>query len=203
MHRALPTLLLLTVSAGCGSWTGGGFRADSPEMSRLRQVLALEAGKVVADVGAGKGELTFALVREVGAKGRVFSTEIDPDRLRRLREAVVAAKLDNVTVVEGRGSETGLPPNCCDVIVLRRVYHHLTEPSGFIVSLLRSVRPGGVLAVIDFPPPFFLSRGGFGVPAKSVSSEVTSSGFELLRVIDDWPGRGPLDSYCLVFRRPR
>jgi hypothetical protein len=28
------------------------------------------------------------------------------------------------------------------------------------------------------------------------------SGFELLRLIDDWPGRGPLASYCVVFRKP-
>ena len=68
--------------------------------------------------------------------------------------------------------------------------------------MLRSLRPGGVLAVIDFPPPFFLSRGPFGVPAKTVISEVMSSGFELLRLIDDWPGRGPLESYCVVFRKP-
>jgi ubiquinone/menaquinone biosynthesis C-methylase UbiE len=157
---------------------------------------------VVADVGAGKGGLTFALASEVGSNGRVFSTEIDPGRLRALREAVVAARLDNVTVVEASIGETGLPPNCCDAIVLRRVYHHLTESSGVNASLLRSLRPGGVLAVIDFPPPFFFSRGSFGVPAETVVSEVTSSGFELLRRIDDWPGRGPLGSYCLVFRKP-
>jgi hypothetical protein len=123
-------------------------------------------------------------------------------RLRRLREAVVAAKLDDVTVVEAYSSETGLPPNCCDAIVLRRVYHHLTDPSGINGSLLRSLRPGGMLVVIDFPPPFFLSRGQFGVPAKIVISEVISSGFELLRLIDDWPGRGPLESYCVVFCKP-
>jgi SAM-dependent methyltransferase len=158
---------------------------------------------VVADVGAGKGGLTFALAKELGQKGRVFSTEIDPGRLRRLREAVVAARLDNVTVVEARSSETGLPPNCCDAIVLRRVYHHLTDPAGINASLLHSLRPGGVLAVIDFPPPFFLSRGEFGVPAKAVVSEVTGSGFKLLRLIDDWPGRGPLGSYCVVFRKPQ
>jgi ubiquinone/menaquinone biosynthesis C-methylase UbiE len=199
---AAITLLLPAVCAGCGNWSGFGFRADSPEMSRLRQVLALETGKVVADVGAGKGELTFTLAGEVGSNGRVFSTEIDPGRLRRLREEVVAARLGNVTVVEGTSSETGLPPNCCDAIVLRRVYHHLTDPSAINASLLRSLRPGGVLAVIDFPPPFFLSRGEFGVPAKSVGSEVTDSGFELQRRIDDWPGRGPLGSYCMVFRKP-
>ena len=196
-------LVLSVVCAGCESWTGGGFRADGTEMSRLRQVLILETGKVVADVGAGKGELTFALAKEVGSNGRVFSTEIDPERLRRLREALVAAKVDHVTVLEGRSSETGLPPNCCDAIVLRRVYHHLTDPSGFNASLLRSLRPGGVLAVIDFPPPFFLGRGRFGVPPESVSREVIGSGFEPLRVLDDWPGRGPLGSYCVVFRKPR
>jgi ubiquinone/menaquinone biosynthesis C-methylase UbiE len=170
-------------------------------MPRLRQVLTLKTGTVVADVGAGKGELTFALAREVGPNGRVFSTDIDPERLRGLREAAVADKLDNVTVVEAFVSETGLPPNCCDAIVLRRVYHHVTDPSGINASLLRSLRPGGVLAVIDFPPPFFFSRGSFGVPAETVINEVTSRGFELFRLIDDWPGRGPLQSYCLVFRK--
>jgi ubiquinone/menaquinone biosynthesis C-methylase UbiE len=198
---AAVAVVLSAVCAGC-QWSGFGFRADGPEMPRLRQVLALEAGTVVADVGAGKGGLTFALASEVGSKGRVFSTDIDPDRVRALREAVAAARLGNVTVVEGSVGETGLPPNCCDAIVLRRVYHHLTDPSAINASLLRSLRPGGVLAVIDFPPPFFLSRGSFGVPARAVISEVTSKGFELVRAIDDWPGRGPLETYCVVFRKP-
>jgi hypothetical protein len=59
-----------------------------------------------------------------------------------------------------------------------------------------------VLAVIDFPPPFFWSRGSLGVPAKVVVNEVAGSGFEPLRLIDDWPGRGPFQSYCAVFRKP-
>jgi ubiquinone/menaquinone biosynthesis C-methylase UbiE len=205
MGRGIAAAFAVVLSgacAGCEGWTGFGFRANSREMAQLRQVLTLETGKVVADVGAGKGELTFALAKEVGSKGHVFSTEIDPGRLRRLREAVLAGKLDNVTLLEGYGSETGLPPNCCDAIVLRRVYHHLTDPAGINASLLRALRPGGVLAVIDFPPPFFLSRGPSGVPAKDVIGEVKTSGFELLRLIDDWPGRGPLEAYCALFRKP-
>jgi ubiquinone/menaquinone biosynthesis C-methylase UbiE len=205
MHRGSSAAIALVFSAactGCGSWSGFGFHADGPEMARLRQVLALEAGSVVADVGAGKGELTFALAGEVGSNGRVFSTEIDAKRLKQLRESAAAARLGNVTVVEAQSRETGLPPNCCGAIVLRRVYHHLTDPSSINASLLRSLRPGGVLAVIDFPPPFFWSRGSLGVPAKTVISEVTGNGFELLRLIDDWPGRGPLKSYCVVFRKP-
>ena len=197
--KATLILLITAACAGCGGgWTGGGFRADGREMPRLKQVLALEAGKVVADVGAGKGELTMALAREVGPTGRVYSSEIDAARLKALH----AARLDNVVVVEARSDETGLPPGCCDAIVLRRVYHHLTEPARINASLLQALRPGGVLAVIDFPPPFFWGRGSLGVPAHAVVAEVTGSGFEQLRLIEDWPGRGPLGSYCALFRKP-
>lgn len=199
--RAGLALLASGLISGC-TWPGGGFNASGPEMPRLTQALALKAGMAVADVGAGKGELTLALAAAVGSAGHVYSSEIDPARLRALREKVAAAGLGNVTFVEAKSSDSGLPAGCCDAIVLRRVYHHLSDPASINASLLRSLRPGGVLAVIDFPPPFFWSRGSLGVPAKAVIDEVSASGFEPLRLLDDWPGRGPLGSYCAVFRKP-
>ena len=194
--------MLLAACNGGASWTGFGFRADGSEMPRLKQALTLKPGQVVADVGAGKGELTLALAREVGPAGRVFSTEIEPDRRQSLRAAAAAAGLNNVTVVEASSSDAGLPLNCCDVIVLRRVYHHLTDPTRTNASLLRALKPGGMLAVIDFPPPFFAGRGDLGVAANDVIAEMTGSGFKLNRLFDDWPGRGPLGAYCALFHKP-
>ena len=56
--------------------------------------------------------------------------------------------------------------------MLRRVYHHLTEPASINASLLQSVRPGGVLVIIDFPPPLSWLRGSLGVPAQVVIDEI-------------------------------
>lgn len=195
-------LLVAALVSGCSNWSGFGFDASGPEMPRLKETLALKPGMVVADVGAGKGQLTRALAATVGPGGRVFATEIDLDRLTALRAMLAEAKLANVTIVEAKSRDSGLPAGCCDAIVLRRVYHHVTDPAETNASLLRALRPGGLLAVIDFPPPFFIGRGNLGVPAQSVVDEVTASGFEMLELRTDWPGRGPLETYCALFRKP-
>jgi SAM-dependent methyltransferase len=207
-------VLAVVLGAGCDSWRGLGFRASGPEMLRLRQVLALKPGLAVADVGAGRGEVTVALAAEVGPGGRVFATEIDPEALEQIRAAVAAATIDTVTVVHARAHDTGLPTGCCDAVLLRRVYHHLTDPASTNIGLRRALRPGGVLAIIDFPPMLAWlwpwapkgvpqNRDGHGVSVHLVVEEVTASGFELVQVIEDWPGRSPLASYCVVFRKPR
>ena len=198
----VAVLLIAAAIYGVTGWTGFGFDAAGPEMPRLEEALTLGAGTVVADVGAGRGQLTRALAELVGPRGHVFATEIDPDRANALRTMLAGAGVGNVTVVQAQSGESGLPEGCCDAIVLRRVYHHLTDPAAVTTSLLRALRPGGRLAVIDFPPPPFLGRGNLGVPAQSVVDEVTASGFERLQLHGDWPGRGPLGSYGAIFRKP-
>src|SRR5262249_15070613 len=146
--------LAAVLGAGCSNWRGSGFRASGPEMPRLRHELALKSGMSVADVGAGGGEFTVALAGEVGSSGQVFSTDIDTQALEQIRARVAAAALQNVTVVQAHARDTGLPTDCCDAVVLRRVYHHLSDPLATNGDLLRALRPGGVLAIIDFAPTF-------------------------------------------------
>lgn len=210
----LVSIAVLIARLGSGTWRGGGFHRDGPEMLRLREALTLRPGMSVADVGAGQGDLTVALAAEVGPSGQVFSTDIDPQALEQIRARIAAAALRNVIVVQAYASDAGLPIDCCDAVALRRVYHHLSDPAATNIQLLRAVRPGGVLAVIDFPPMLSWlwpwppkgvprNRKGHGVAAGLVVDEVTASGFALVNVIDDWPGRGPLESYCAVFRKAR
>ena len=91
---------------------------------------------------------------------------------------------------------------------MRGVYHHVTRPVETNASLHQALRANGRLAVVDFPPGWFLStffrvkgvpanRGGHGVPPDLVIGELETAGFRLERRIDKWDGR----SYCLVFQK--
>ena len=206
---SILALLIASLISGCSNWSGFGFDAQGPELPRLRQLLGVRPGMIIADIGAGEGELSAALAAEVGASGRIYATEIDPDRVKALRAKFAREKLGNVIVVEAAAAETRLPRECCDAVVVRRAYHHFSAPMEINGSVLAALRPGGQLAIIDLPPlwPWAPAgappqRKGHGVESSAVVQEVTQSGFLLVEVARDWPGPRFLGTYCALFRKP-
>jgi ubiquinone/menaquinone biosynthesis C-methylase UbiE len=173
------------------------------EVKRLAALMEWKPGTVAADIGAGDGEYAFAAVELLGASGKVYATEIDGKKLSGLRSEVAKRKLGNVMVMESKEAETNLPTGCCDAIFLRRVYHHLTKPVEFDRDLVRSLKPGGRLAIIDFAPRAGLepvegvpaNRGGHGIPQKIVIEELRAAGLQVERIVNDWPE----GSYCVLF----
>ncbi len=185
-----------------------GAQASNDEVRRLGQVMGWKAGQTIGDVGAGRGEIGIAAAAAVGKTGRVYLTELDEEKRKALEGEVKSRGLANIAVLQAAEKQTNLPNECCDGIVLRRVYHHLTSPAEMDASLLRSLKPGGELAVIEFAPRKWLSesdpvkgvlanRGGHGIPKSILIEELTTAGFKVDKVFDDWP-----DGYCVVFRKP-
>jgi ubiquinone/menaquinone biosynthesis C-methylase UbiE len=185
-----------------------GAQASNDEVRRLGQVMGWKTGQTIGDVGAGRGEIGIAAAVVVGKTGRVYLTELDEEKRKALEGEVKSRGLANIVVLQAAEKQTNLPNECCDGIVLRRVYHHLTAPTEMDASLLRSLKPGGELAVIDFAPRKSLSesdpvkgvpanRGGHGIPKNILIEELTTAGFKIDKVFDDWP-----DGYCVVFRKP-
>jgi ubiquinone/menaquinone biosynthesis C-methylase UbiE len=183
--------------------------ASKDEIARLRILMGWSEGQTLADVGAGEGEIGIAAAAIVGNGGKVYLTELDQQKRKALEQTVKRDGLKNVVVLQAAERRTNLPDNCCDAIVLRRVYHHFTAPTDMDASLLRSLKPGGQLVVIDFPPRQWLTesqpvkgvpanRGGHGIPQNILLQEMLAAGFTVGQVVNDWPD----DSYCVIFRKP-
>jgi len=171
---------------------------------RLIELLAIEPGMTVAEIGAGDGDLTVLIARKLGGAGHMYSTEVSEKRLKKMRENVAEAGLENVTIVTGGATGTNLPAGCCDAVFMETVYHHFTDPGAMDASLFAALKRGGRLAVIDFPPrsggvngvPD--NRGGHGMPIALLIEELEAAGFEFTERIDGWQGR----QYCIVFTKP-
>jgi predicted methyltransferase len=207
LRRSLLMLLVLSGFVAAPGWAQDNYQEDA---DRLAPLLNWQPGDVVADVGAGRGELTLPAAKRVGPTGRVYATELDPKKLAQLEE--LAAKEKNITALKAGDSDTNLPPECCDSIFMRLVYHHLTKPAEVDASLFRSLKPGGLLGVLDeepapgssIPEGVPKNRIGHGVPEKIVIDELTAAGFKVVSTRDDWPGGHDSyhPTYCVVFRKP-
>ncbi len=201
-NRWVTAALVCTALAGAGLLRRANADA-SDEIKRLAALMDWKPETIVADIGAGDGSYAFVAAQLVSGSGKVFATEIDQEKLASLRSDVAKRHLANVIIVESKEADTNLPAECCDAIFLRRVYHHLTKPSEFDAALLRSLKPGGKLAIIDFPPRSGLdpvegvpaNRGGHGIPQKVVIEELTSTGLQLVKTMNDWPS----NDYCVLF----
>ena len=206
-------LVLLFLSPLVAQQTGlteGQLKAAEIEVPRLVELLELKPGMTVADVGAGFGAWTMRFSRWLGPEGRVYATDIGAAQLAALRDATERERLTNVTVLEGASSTTNLPALCCDAILIRDAYHHLTKPEKIIRSFAVSLKPGGRLAVIDFPPRpntevpsgVPVNRGGHGVPSEVVRREVGAA-LTHVRTIPMWaPDSQPASLYLVLFRKP-
>ena len=184
--------------------------SPNEEISRLAKLMDWKSGDTFADIGAGDGTYAIAALSIVGPTGKVFATELDERKLAALQREAKDRALSNFTVLAAHEKDTNLPDVCCDTILLRRVYHHLTAPKEMDASLLRALKPEGKLVIIDFPPRPDLTRsdpvegvpknrGGHGIPQKVLIDELTTAGFSVDKIINDWPS----DNYCVIFRKPQ
>jgi ubiquinone/menaquinone biosynthesis C-methylase UbiE len=180
------------------------------ELPQLTELLQLKPGMTVADVGAGFGAWTVRLSKIVGPNGRVYANDVGATQLAWLKEYAAKEKATNVTVVEGGERSTNLPAGCCDAVLIRDAYHHLTQPDAIVASMAAALKPGGRMIVIDFPPransevPAGVpaNRLGHGVPPAVVMKEVGAQ-LTHVRTIDKWaPNSTQADLYLLLFRKP-
>ena len=210
---ALTLVVVVLLLAGAGAQqtalTDAQLKSAELEVPRLVQLLELKPGMTVADVGAGFGAWTMRLSRYLGPSGRVYATDIGPDQLAALRASVEREKLTNVTVVAGAPTSANLPAGCCDAILVRDAYHHFTQPDDLVRSLAASLKRGGRLAVIDFPPrpntpvPAGVpaNRQGHGVPPEIVAKEVGAA-LTHVSTTPAWaPDSEPANLFLVLFRK--
>lgn len=204
-RRLFVTAFVLTAAAA-SVLLAQSAQQNAADADRLVKALEIRPGATVGELGAGGGELTIAMAKVVGESGRVFSNELNKDRVKALAARAEQAGLKNIVAVEGRETDTNFSDQCCDAIFMRNVYHHFGDPAAMGASLFKSLKPGGRLAVVDFtPPPGQESLtpsgrsedGHHGVTAPTVERELKAAGFELVSSTE-------IDSraFMVVARRP-
>jgi predicted methyltransferase len=112
--------------------------------------LALKAGMVVADVGAGTGLFTRMFSPVVGESGKVYAVDISDEFVAHVEKVAREQKMSNIDGVVCKPDTVELPPASVDLVFICDTYHHFEYPQKTMRSIHKALKPKGQVVLIDF-----------------------------------------------------
>lgn len=204
------TLLLAAIPCFARSRAGQDDTKARDAWQRPEQVmdaLRVGTGSVVADVGAGGGYFTFHLAQRVGPKGKVYAEDIQEEEVNKIRARAAKEGLKQIEAVLGDKKDPKLPDGSMDAILIVNAYHEMREYDAMLRAILKALKSGGLLAIIDAPVKPGEPREKYyerhRIPEELVREDGVRNGFQFVR---QEPGFNPPDNdrnyYFLIFKKP-
>lgn len=167
-------------------------RLEDPEREQWQQPdqvvysLDLKSEDEVADIGAGSGYFTIRLAKSIGPSGKVYAVDIDQKLLDYVEARAEREKLDNIQTILASGDDPKLGSASVDLIFICDTLHHIPNRAPYYKLLLRALRPGGRLVIVDFHkrelpvgPPVEMK-----IDKKACIKEIEAAGFRLAKDYD-------------------
>ena len=162
-------------------YTGDLSIFDSPgrdqalQINRVMDILKIQNGKAVADLGAGSGWFTVRAARRVGTEGSIYAVDINPEAITHIDARAKNENLSNVKTILSKPDDPMLPASSVDAVLLLKTYHEVAHPVELLKNLRPALRPGAKVGVID--------RNGngenHGVGKDVVIREAKEAGYDL------------------------
>jgi demethylmenaquinone methyltransferase/2-methoxy-6-polyprenyl-1,4-benzoquinol methylase len=124
--------------------------------------------QTILDVATGTAGVAIALARETDA--RITGVDISVEMLARGRERVRAAGLDGRIGLElGRAEDLGFGAGSFDAVSFTYLLRYVADPRVAVAELARVLRPGGLMAYLDFyVPPHVAWLGAWRIYTRSL-----------------------------------
>ncbi len=118
------------------------------------ELAAVRKGHKVLDIAGGTGDLSYQFARRVGPEGLVVLADINESMLKvgrdRLLDRGVAGNLE---FAQADAQYLPFPDNSFDCITIAFGLRNVTDKDLALASMLRVLKPGGRLLVLEFSKP--------------------------------------------------
>jgi SAM-dependent methyltransferase len=173
----------------CATWLERPEREQEENPEGALDALNLKPGMVVADVGAGTGYMSLKLARRVGAGGKVYAEDVQPEMLRSVRANAAKSGFKNIETIQGTYTDPKLPVGQMDLVLLVDVYHEFSEPQKMLRGIRDSLKPDGRLVLLEYrkEDPSIPILEEHKMSVAEVRTELEAEGFKLGPVIETLP----------------
>ncbi|PWQ94109.1 bifunctional demethylmenaquinone methyltransferase/2-methoxy-6-polyprenyl-1,4-benzoquinol methylase UbiE [Leucothrix arctica] len=114
----------------------------------------VKKGDTVLDLAGGTGDLAAKFTRLVGPTGKVILSDINESMLEQGRERLTNMGIaGNIEYVQADAEDLPFEDNTFDLVTMAFGLRNVTEKKNALESILRCLKPGGKLMVLEFSKP--------------------------------------------------
>jgi ubiquinone/menaquinone biosynthesis C-methylase UbiE len=177
-----------TMSVEGADWLDRPEREREEQPHRAIEALHLHSGMNVGEVGAGTGYYALRIAKLI-APGTFYANELQPEMLVLLKKKAVVQGVRNIQTVIGTQDTTNLPAGTLDYVLMVDVYHELSHPQAILQSVRASLKPGGLLVLLEFrkEDPKVPIRAEHEMTVKDVKAELAPERFTLDHLVETLP----------------
>lgn len=115
---------------------------------------AVRAGHKVLDIAGGTGDLSYQFSKLVGENGQVILADINSSMLNVGRDRLIDRGVaGNIQFAQADAQYLPFPDNTFDCITIAFGLRNVTDKDLALRSMLRVLKPGGRLLVLEFSKP--------------------------------------------------
>lgn len=129
----------------------------------------VRAGQHVLDLAGGTGDLALAFARKVGDTGRVVLADINRAMLLQGRSRMIdAGVVGNLSIAQVDAEQLPFADNTFDLVTIAFGLRNVTHKERALESMLRVLKPGGRLLVLEFSRPNEMLKPAYDIFSFSV-----------------------------------
>jgi len=119
----------------------------------------VRAGERVLDVAGGTGDLTAAFARQVGPDGLAVLSDINGAMLGQGRDRLLDRGITGVPAAQADAQDLPFADHSFDCVTIGFGLRNVTDKDAALRSMLRVLKPGGRLLVLEFSKPLNATLG--------------------------------------------
>ncbi len=173
-------------------WLERPERREEERPERVLDILGIEPGDVVADVGCGSGYYARRIAARVQPGGVVYCEDIQAEMLEIMKSRAQDEGLVDIRPILGTAIDPMLPERAIDLVIIADVYHEMSNPEAMLAGIRRALAESGRVALLEYRVEDGTGdwiKADHRMSVRRVLSEWQAAGFELEALYDFLPSQ--------------
>jgi SAM-dependent methyltransferase len=172
-------------------------RAQWQKPEEVIELMSVQPGMTVADIGTGTGYFVPFLSEAVGDEGMVYALDIEPKMVKFVGDLAAEQGLKNVEAKQISADGPGV--SGVDRFLLVNVWHHISERESYAAELAKALNAGGSVTIVDYVPDASMRHGpprAMRLDPQTIIAELEAGGLDASLVEESLPRQ-----YVVVARK--